>query len=77
MKSKYFSINGALSMGRALEYFSRVGKEGGRTLARAVAQVRESIWEAIRISYATYAPPGKGLAPPVVPSEGLVNALGI
>ena len=43
MKSKYFSINGALSMGRALEYFSRVGKEAGRTLARAVAQVRESI----------------------------------
>ena len=77
MKSKYFSINGALSMGRALEYFSRVGKEAGRTLARAVAQVRESICEAIRILYATYAPPGKGLAPPVVPSEGLVNALGI
>ena len=71
MNYKYLSSSGAEASGRALEYFRRAGKETDSTLARAVAQAREFIFEAIRI---LYVPSSKGPAPPAIGPEGLVDA---
>ena len=64
-------------MGRALEYFRRVGQETDSELVRAVAQEREFVCEAIRISFTPYAPSGKGLAPTAIRRMGLADARGI
>ena len=64
-------------MGRALEYFCRVGQETGNELVRAAAQEREFICEAIRILHVPYAPSGKGLARTAIRRKGLANARGI
>lgn len=74
MKYKYLLGNGAQSLGRVVEDYRRVAKATDTTLVRAVAQKREFICEAIRVSSAPYKPSGKGLAAPVIRPGGSVNA---
>ena len=77
MKFKYLLSGGVSSMDKALEYFRRVAKETDDTLVRAVAKEREFICEAMRVLFTPYAPSIKGLAPPGVRPEGLVQTLAI
>ena len=52
-------------------------KQSDDPLARAVASGREFICEAMRILFAPHAPPGKGLAPPTIRPEGLIQTLAV
>ena len=52
-----------------------MAKQTDSPLARAVANEREFICEAIRFLLTPYAPSGKGLAPPAIPPEGMVQTL--
>ena len=61
VKYKYLLGSGGQSMDRALEHFCCFVKETGSPSVRAVAQEREFICGALRISRAPYAPSGKGL----------------
>ena len=64
-------------MDKAAEYFRRVAKQSDDPLARAVASEREFICEAMRILFTPVAPPGKGLAPPTIRPEGLIQTLAV
>ena len=64
-------------MDKALEYFRRVAKESNDALVCAVAMEREFICEAMRVLFTPYAPSSKGLAPPAIRPEGLVQTLAI
>ena len=75
MKYKYLLANGARSMDKALEFFRRVAEQTDSPLVRAVAYEREFICEAMRILFTPYAPSGKGLAPPTMRPEGMVQTL--
>ena len=75
MKYKYPLSGGARTIGKALEYFRRVVKQSDDPLVRAVASEREFICEAMRTLVTPYAPPGKGLAPPSILPEGLIQTL--
>ena len=65
MKYKWLLSNGAQSIGKALEHFRRVAEQTDSPLVRAVADEREDIYEATHFLRTPYAPPGKGLAPPM------------
>ena len=73
MKYKYLLGNGGRTMDKALEYFRRVAKQTDSPLARAVAYEREFICEVMRILPTPHAPPSRGLAPPTVRLEGMVQ----
>ena len=75
MKFKYLLSGGVQSMDKALEYFRRVVRESNTVLAQSVASEREFICEAMRVLFTPYAPSGKGLAPPAIRPEGLVQTL--
>ena len=77
MKYKYLLGSGVQSMGRAAVYFRRGAKGTASSLAHAVAQDRGFMSGSLRILFPFYAPPGKGVAPPVIRPEALANALGI
>ena len=77
IKYWYLLGNGVQYLGCASGYFRRVAKEADSAPVRAGAQEREFICEALRISYAPYAPPSKRLAPPLMRPGGLASALGI
>ena len=77
MKYKYLLSGGVSSMDKALEYFRRVVKESNDVLVRSVAMEREFICEAMRVLFTPYAPSVKGLAPPGIRPEGLVQTLAI
>ena len=77
MKYKYLLAGGARSMDKASEHFRRVARQSDGPLARAVASEREFICEAMRILFTPYAPPGKGLAPPTIRPEGLIQTLAV
>ena len=76
MKDKYLLPNGAQSMDEALEYFRAVAKQMDSPLARAVANEREYICEAMRVLLTPHAPSGKGLARPTIRPGGLTQTLG-
>ena len=71
MKYKYLLSNGAQSMRDVMGYFRRAAKQADSSLARAVTDEREFIFEPLRILYMLYASGGKGWAPPVFRPEGL------
>ena len=52
-------------------------KQSGDPRVRAVASEREFICEAMRILFTPYAPPGTGLAPPLIRLEGLIQTLAV
>ena len=62
-------------MDRASKYCRRAANQTDYPRVRAVANEREFIREAMRILFAPYAPSGKGLAPPAICPEGLVQTL--
>ena len=76
MKYKYLLSNGAQSMRDVMGYFRRAAKQADSSLARAVTDEREFIFEPLRILYMLYASGGKGWAPPVFRPEGLSDTSG-
>ena len=77
VKYKYLLAGGVRTMDRELEYFRRAVKQSDGPLMRSVASEREFICEAMRILSAPYAPPGKGLAPPSIRPEALIQTLAV
>ena len=77
MRYKYLLAGGLRSMDRALEYFRRVVTPPDDPLMRAVASEREFICGAVRILFTPYALPGKGVAPPTIRPEGLIQTLAV